>query len=287
MKFGLIPGYGIAAVETGEYATGFGRLAEDLGFESVWPVEHVVMAASYESKYPYHPSGRMPIEEAAIPDPLTWLTWVAAVTNRIKLGTAVLILPQRNPVVLAKTIASLDRLSAGRVQLGIGLGWMREEADAVGVNFDDRGSRTDEYIAAMRALWTQPVASFRGKDVRFENVKCNPLPARPSGVPIHIGGHSPAAARRAGRLGDGFLPMGTGLEDIARLRKRMEESARKAGRDPSAIELSCLGPPDPEIAKAYADAGITRMIVPSREPDLEGMKRVMAGFGEKVFASLG
>ncbi len=285
MKFGIIPAYGAAPVETGEYAALFARLVEDLGFESAWSVEHVVMAAQYESRYPYDPSGRMPIEEAAIPDPLTWLAWVAAVTRRLKLGTAVLILPQRNPVVLAKTVASLDRLSGGRVLLGIGLGWMREEADAVGVSFDDRAARTDEYIEAMRALWTRPIASFRGEYVNFEDVKCNPLPVGSGGVPIHIGGHSPAAARRAGRLGDGFLPMGAGLEDVLRLREIMEKSAQEAGRDPSAIEISCIGRPDPEIAKTYADAGITRMIVPSLEPDLEGVKRVMGEFSRKVIGA--
>ena len=174
MKFGIIPGYQIAPVETAEYATGFGRLAEELGFESLWPVEHVVMPAHYESRYPYAKSGRMPIPEAPIPDPLTWNTWVAATTSRIALGTAMLILPQRNPVVLAKTVASLDVLSGGRVILGVGLGWMREEAEAVGTNFGDRGRRADEYIEAMRALWTQKVASFRGRNRALRSGEVQP-----------------------------------------------------------------------------------------------------------------
>ena len=286
MKYGLIPAYGVAPVEGGEYATGFGQLAEELGFESVWPVEHVVMPATYTSKYPYAASGRMPIEEAAVPDPLTWLAWVAAGTRHLKLGTAILILPQRNPVVLAKTLASLDQLSAGRVVLGIGLGWLREEAEAVGVHFDNRGRRTDEYIEAMRELWKQPIAHYRGEHVSFENVKCNPRPQQPSGIPIHIGGHSRAAAHRAGRLGNGFIPLGAGLEEISRLRKLMEESAREAGRDPDAIEISCIGLPDPGMAKAYSQAGITRMIVASHQPDLESMKRVMREFSDKVMSKL-
>jgi len=286
VKFGIIPAYGAASVETGDYATLVARLAEELGFESIWPVEHVVMAAEYKSRYPYDPSGRMPIERAAIPDPLTWLAWVAAVTRHLKLGTAVVILPQRNPLVLAKTVASLDRLSDGRVLLGVGLGWMREEAEAVGVSFDDRGARADEYIEAMRALWTQPVASYRGEHISFENVSCNPLPARPGGVPIYIGGHTPAAARRAGRLGDGFLPLAAGLEEILRLREIMQESARKAGREPGEIEISCVGPPNPEIAKAYAEAGIARMIVPSLEADIEATKRKLGEFSAKVMSAL-
>jgi probable F420-dependent oxidoreductase len=285
VKFGIIPAYRIAPVETGEYATGFGRLAEELGFESLWPVEHVVMPAHYESRYPYSKSGRMPIPEAPIPDPLTWNTWVAAVTSRIALGTAMLILPQRNPLVLAKTVASLDVLSGGRVILGVGLGWMREEAEAVGTDFDDRGRRADEYIEATRALWTQKVASYEGETVRFKEVKCNPQPARR--IPIHIGGHSPAAARRAGRLGDGFLPLGGGPKDLARLRGILEESARDAGRDPSAIEITSVGVPDLEAAQAAVDAGVDRMIVASLEPDLESVKRAMGPFSESAIRALG
>jgi probable F420-dependent oxidoreductase len=285
VKFGIIPGYQIAPVETPEYATGFGRLAEELGFESVWPVEHVVMPAEYESRYPYARSGRMPIPDAAIPDPLIWNTWVGAVTSRLVLGTGMLILPQRNPVVLAKAMASLDVLSGGRTILGVGLGWLREEADAVGTDFGARGRRADEYIGAMRALWSQPVASYRGDTVKFEAVKCNPLPTR--SVPIHIGGHTPAAARRAGRLGDGFLPLGGGPEDLAPLRKIVEESAREAGRDPAAIEITHVGTPDLASAQACADAGVQRMLVASLEPDLESVKRVMGPFSQSVIQALG
>lgn len=286
MKFGVMPAYGAAAVEQGEYATALGRLAEELGFESVWPVEHVVMPATYDSRYPYDRSGRMPIEEAAVPDPLTWLTWVAAGTRELLLGTAVLILPQRNPVVLAKTVASLDRLSGGRLRLGIGVGWLREEAEAVGTSFHDRGRRTDEYIAAMRTLWTQPIASFRGEYVCFRDVRCNPRPNGAGGVPIHIGGHSPAAARRAGRLGDGFLPMGETLEDVWRLRTIMEEAAREAGRDPSQIEISCIGPADEDQARALADSGALRMLVASHEPDIESARRALGRFSERVIGRL-
>jgi len=279
-----MPAYNIAPVETAEYATGFGQLVEELGFESIWPVEHVVMPADYASRYPYDPSGRMPIPDAAIPDPLIWNTWVAAVTSRVVLGSAMVILPQRNPVVLAKALASLDVLSGGRTFLGVGLGWLREEADAVGTDFSVRGRRADEYIEAMRALWSDEVASFRGETVHFEAVKCNPLPTR--SIPIHIGGHTPAAARRAGRLGDGFLPLGGGPEDLAPLLKIVEESARDAGRDPSAIEISCVGTPDLDSAQAFADAGVQRMIVASLEPDLEGVKRVMGPFSQSAIRAL-
>ncbi len=284
MKFGIIPGYQLAPVESPDYAAGLGRLAEELGFESIWPVEHVVMPASYASRYPYDPSGRMPIPDAAIPDPLIWLTWVAAATRRLRLGTAILILPQRNPVVLAKTLASLDVLSGGRLMLGIGVGWLREESEALGVRFDERGARTDEAVAAMRALWSEPVASFRGEHVGFEQVSCRPAPAQDGGIPIHVGGHSPAAARRAGRLGQGFLPLAGSLENLARLRGILEESARQAGRDPAAIEISCLGVPDLDSVRRHEDLGVSRMILYSRERDLEGVKRVMGPFLESAYS---
>ena len=149
MKFALTAPYQMGPIEQGEYATNFARLAEELGFESIWVVEHAVMCVEYESVYPYDPSGRSPFHaEVTQPAPLIWLTWAAAATKRIRLGTGVLILPQRNPVILAKELASLDRLSGGRMMLGMGVGWVEEESRAVGVNFHDRGRRANEAIQA-------------------------------------------------------------------------------------------------------------------------------------------
>jgi len=286
MKFGIIPAYMAARVETAEYATGFSRLAEELGFESLWPVEHVVMPAEYESRYPYHPSGRMPIPDAPIPDPIIWNTWAAASTKRLVLGTAMVILPQHNPVVYAKALASLDALSGGRIILGAGVGWLREEAEAVGTDFSNRGKRTDEYIEAMKALWTQPIASYRGEHVHFEGVKCNPLAVQEGGIPIHIGGHSPAAARRAGRLGDGFLPLGGGLDELGDLFKVVEQSAREAGRDPTKIELTYSGPSQYDFARKVEQSGAQRMLIASLEPDLESARKKMGEFSEQVIAKM-
>ena len=287
MKFGVIPAYQSAPVATAEYAAGFGRLVEELGFESVWPVEHVVMPAEYESRYPYSASGRMPIPDAAIPDPIVWNAFLAASTTRLRLASAMVILPQHNPVVYAKELASLDALSGGRVILGAGIGWLEEEAEACGTNFRNRGKRTDEYIEAMRALWTQPVASYQGEHVAFEAVKCNPRPLQPGGIPIHIGGHSPAAARRAGRLGDGFLPLGGSPEKLVGLFKIVEESAREAGRDPGAIELSTVGMASYDSATAAQQAGAKRMLIGSGDTDLESAKSILGKFSDKVIARLG
>ena len=182
------------------------RAAEEAGFESLWTVEHVLVPAGYESTYPYDPSGKMPGgEQIDIPDPLIWLAYVAAATETIKLGTGILIVPQRNPGILAKEVATLDMLSGGRMMLGVGVGWLEEEFDALGVPFEDRGRRLDSHIAAMRALWTERAATVDDDFTSFANCVSRPRPSSGS-VPIVIGGHSEPAARRAGRLGDGFFP---------------------------------------------------------------------------------
>jgi probable F420-dependent oxidoreductase len=168
------------------------RLAEAAGFDSVFAVDHVVLPDTYSSTYPYATSGRLPGDRtAALPDPLIWMAAVAAVTTKLRFMTGVLILPQRNPLVLAKQVATLDHLSGGRIELGIGVGWLKEDFEALGVPFEKRGKRADEYIAAMRALWAADGASYAGEFVKFHEVSCNPKP-RAGSVPIIVGGHSEA-----------------------------------------------------------------------------------------------
>jgi probable F420-dependent oxidoreductase len=287
VKFGITAPYRMGPLETGEYAADFARLVEAAGFESVWAVEHVVMSVEYQSVYPYDPSGRSPFDVDTVqPDPLVWLTYVAAATTQLRLGTAVLILPQHNPVILAKTLASLDRLSGGRMMLGTGVGWVKEEANAVGTSFHDRGRRASEYIRAMRALWNEPVASFAGEFVNFSGVVSEPRPLQTGGVPIHVGGHSSAAARRAGRLGDGFYPLGVDPHHLAPLLDVMTGAAREAGRDPDAIEITCSGPPRPELALRYRDAGIDRMVVFPPTGDLEKLESFLDGFRRDALEKL-
>jgi probable F420-dependent oxidoreductase len=266
MKFAL------AFANTGPFASGPGALemaqaAEAAGFESLWTVEHVVVPSGYESTYPYDPSGKMPGgEEFAIPDPLVWLGFVAGVTSTIRLATGILIVPQRNPVVLAKEVATLDHMSGGRVELGIGVGWLEEEFDALGVPFAGRGRRTDDHIAAMRALWSDTKASHEGEFVDFTD--CISLPHPVAGrVPIHVGGHSDAAARRAGRLGDGFFP-GTGSPDeLAGLFDVVRQTAEEHGRDPGAIELTAgaaaFGSDAASAVEAMAAIGVERVVLPA------------------------
>lgn len=265
--------FGIAFANTGPFAgadgaADFARAAEDAGFESIWTVEHVVVPAGYQSTYPYHPSGKMPGgEDSPIPDPLIWLAYVAATTSRIKLATGILILPQRNPVVLAKELATLDAMSGGRLELGIGVGWLEEEFDAIGVPFAQRGRRTDDYVAAMRSLWSDDEASYHSEFVDFTDCVLRPRPTE-GRIPVHVGGHTDAAARRAGRLGDGFFP-GTGKHaELARLFDVVRSSASERGRDPAALEFTtggngAIGDGALDEVKALAEIGTTRVIVPA------------------------
>jgi probable F420-dependent oxidoreductase len=260
MKFGLRYA-SLGKYSNGPAAVELAQAAEEAGFDSIWTVEHVVVPRDYQSKYPYSPTGRMGagLEDFPIPDPLIWLAYIASATRRLKLGTAILILPQRNPVVTAKALATLDHLAGGgRVLLGIGVGWLAEEFATLGVPFADRGARTDEYVAAMRALWSQECASFEGRFVSFDDVYCRPLPPERR-IPIVVGGDTVAAARRAGRLGDGYFPA-RGVP--AALFEEMRRAAEAAGRDPKAIELTVSAPPEPREIEVLARQGITRVAVP-------------------------
>jgi probable F420-dependent oxidoreductase len=231
---------GLLAANAGHYAgpaaaAELGRVAEAAGFDSLWTAEHVLWPEGYASEYPYAEGGKMPgSADTALPDPLIWLTWVAAHTTTIKLATGILIVPHRNPGVLAKELATLDSLAGGRVLLGIGVGWLEEEFDALGVPFAGRGARTDEYIAVMRALWASDRASHSGKLLSFSDMTSNPKPAGGS-VPIVVGGHSRASARRAGTIGDGFIPLGG---DVPALIDEMRQVAAAAGRDPAMLEVT-------------------------------------------------
>jgi len=263
------------------------RAAEAAGFESFWTVEHVIFPDGYQSAYPYSPTGKMPAAPSTpIPDPLIWLSYVAAVTSTLRLATGILILPQRNPLVLAKEVATLDHLSGGRVELGIGVGWLKEEFDALGVPWDARGQRTDEYIEVLRSLWARDHASYSGRFASFTNVSSNPKPAQ-SSVPIVVGGHSRAAAERAGRLGDGFFPGRGSPAELAESFDIVRQTAAAAGRDPSAIEFSAGHPgifgDDPVGAvQEMASIGVGRIIVPAFTMMKPSPTEAMEQFAERV-----
>jgi probable F420-dependent oxidoreductase len=257
--------FGLRYCNTGRYvdptlAIELVQAAEEAGFESAWTVEHTVVPEGYESAYPYSPDGKMAggRNDFPLPDPLIWMSFVAAATTTIKLATGILILPQHSPVVVAKQVASLDHLSGGRVLLGIGVGWLEEEFDAIGVPFADRGRRTDEYVAAMRELWSAERPSFHGEFVQFDGAYCRPQPVNGQ-VPIIVGGHSLAAARRAGRLGDGFFPARGAAPELL---GAAQTAAEAAGRDSAALEITVSMPDDVEDIPRLVEMGVDRVLVP-------------------------
>ncbi|MBS0241543.1 MAG: LLM class F420-dependent oxidoreductase [Proteobacteria bacterium] len=259
MKFGL------RYCNTGEYvdaarAVALAQAGEEAGFESMWTVEHTVVPGGYGSTYPYAASGKLAGGDDTIdlPDPLIWMSYVAAATKRINLATGIMILPQHNPVVVAKQVGTLDFMSGGRVLLGVGAGWLKEEFEALGVPFEARGKRMDEYIRALRELWGSEKPSFDGEFVKFKDAYCRPQPVKRH-VPIIVGGHSPAAAKRAGRLGDGFFPARGAPQDLFEL---VRATAKEAGRDPAGIEFTVSCPDKLDDLPALAAMGVKRVLVP-------------------------
>lgn len=266
---GLAVGDGIAHRD---YTAAVVTRAEQVGFDSLWVGEHVVFPDPLPA-YPYSPDGTFPLApHTDVPDPIAWLAHVSAITSTIKLATGAVILPQRNPVVLAKELATIDLLSGGRVLLGVGVGWMPEEAAALGVPFADRGRRTEEFIAAMRSLWTSDLSSFEGHHAGFRRVRSYPKPAaKDARIPIIVGGGGPIGARRAGRLGDGYYPFHTTLDDLEGLLEVMRKAAVDADRDPDSVEVSVLSfaasgdePVSAALLDEYRrmeDLGVSRIVV--------------------------
>jgi probable F420-dependent oxidoreductase len=259
MKFGL------RYCNTGPYvdprlAIELVQAGEEAGFESAWTVEHTVVPEGYQTRYPYSPSGKMAggVDDFPLPDPLIWMAYVAGHTRRIKLATGILILPQHNPIVVAKQIASLDHMTEGRVILGVGVGWLREEFEALGANFDGRGAVTDEYIQVLRRLWQHGSSKFQGRFISFDSIYCEPRPKQDA-LPIVIGGHSEAAARRAGRFGDGFFPAREAPERLIAIAK---SEAITRGRDPEALEITVSMPDEISSLSNYRDLGVDRVLVP-------------------------
>jgi probable F420-dependent oxidoreductase len=239
MKFAVVAPVAAGVTADPAWMAAFAQHVEACGFESIVAVEHTVLMSEYSSVYPYDTSGRVELAaDCPVPDPLDLLAFLAGQTELLGLATGVLVLPNHQPVVLAKRAATVDALSGGRLRLCVGMGWLKEEIEACGVEFSSRGRRANEQLEVMRLLFEDRPngASFHGEFFGFDHAMCYPKPV--SGVPIHIGGHSRAAARRAGRLGDGFQPLGVGGVELADLISVMRDEASQFGRDPDALELS-------------------------------------------------
>jgi len=268
MRLGL-HALGIGTGARREVLDAVATAAESAGFATLWAGEHVVMVDEPTSRYPYSDDGRIAVPaQADWLDPLIGLSFAAACTSRIGLATGVLLLPEHNPVVVAKQAASLDVLSGGRLTLGIGVGWSREEFDALGVPFERRGARTTEYVAAMRAIWREEVASFAGEYARFDAIRVNPKPVH-GRIPVVLGGNSDAALGRAGRWGDGWY--GFNVPGVGAVRERVaviHGLAREAGRDPTALEVAvAVTDVEPDDVPGLAAAGVTQLVLVDSPPD--------------------
>ena len=251
--------------------------------ESLWAVEHVVVPTGYGSRYPYSADGKMPgPEESPIPDPLVWLSYAAAVTEQIRLATGILILPQRHPVYVAKAAATLDQLSRGRVTLGVGIGWLEEEFEVIGVPFEERAARTEEAVEALRSLWSDGASRFDGKYYRWPDVESNPKPVQRPGIPVVIGGHVPGAARRAARIGDGFFPARP--EGLPELLEELRKECGRIGRDPGEIEITGGGLPTPDAVKQLEDLGVSRYVLPPPAFDEDGLRKGLEQYGDQLLS---
>jgi probable F420-dependent oxidoreductase len=278
MKLGLFGFHWGASVEPDTLARR-AQLAEQAGLESLWVGDHIALPSEVES-------ADQPRLEA-----LTAVSYLAALTSRVRLGLGVIVLPQRQPVLLAKQLSSIDALSGGRLILGIGVGWIERELAALGVSLAERGARTDEYLAVMRALWTEPAPSFDGRFVSFASVTQRPRPPQQPHPPITIGGHSPAAYRRAVQTGDGWYGVYLDVEETAEaltgLRTVAARHERPAGL--GELEITITPPPGPvdlETARRYADLGVHRLAIRPASADDTAVEDFIGSVGETLIGQV-
>jgi probable F420-dependent oxidoreductase len=264
-----------------ELLRALGREAEDRGFESIWVAEHVVLFDDYESRYPYAADGRFPGGgDTGLLEPLTALTYLAAVTDRIRLGTGICLVPQRNPVYTAKQVVDLDCLSGGRVDFGVGVGWLREEFEALAMPFAQRGARTDEYLEVMRTLWTDEVSSFEGEHYTLPACRMYPKPVQRPHPPIHVGGESAAAMRRAARHGDGWYSFNRLPDELDGPLERLDAMLAEEGRTRGDLQLTVspyFHPVDAPAVEAYRARGVDRLVVLCLAFDVDGLRTQLDG----------
>ncbi len=287
MKIGLIPVN--VGVPNAEAMVGMAQLAEGLGFESVWTFEHVIVPNDYQSKYPYSPSGKMgAAPDTVFVDPLIALSAVAAQTRTIRLGTGVNILSQANPLYLAKQAASLDFVSNGRFMLGVGIGWLREEFRAVGTPFERRGARFDDYVQAMRKVWSGETVEHQSEFVDWTGFQSHPVPVQDP-FPVVIGGTKGKAFERIARYGNGWFAPTVSVEQLAPSLEKLDKACAQFGRSRDEIEVTAMWLPNPSDlgdVERYADLGVSRLIVPVPALGKGNPAENMKTFAENVISKV-
>jgi probable F420-dependent oxidoreductase len=233
--------------------------AEERGIGTLWVGEHVVLFEQYASSYPYAEDGRIPAPSGTgLLEPMVTLAYLAARTSTVRLGTAMLLLPQRNPVYVAKEVSSLDWLSGGRVDLGIGVGWLKEEFEALQVPWERRGHRTDEYVGVLRTLWCDETSSYRGEVYDLPPCEMYPKPVQAPHPPLHIGGETQAALRRTARLGQGWHTFNRSPEELSQGLRELDVHLETAGRTREELRITIcpyFNQLTPEMVEQYAAAG--------------------------------
>ena len=248
-----------------------GQLVEELGFDALWVPEHVLFFPEYASRYPYSEDGKLRGDPKSVFDPFTILTWLAAHTTRVRLATGICIVPQRDPVYLAKNVAELDRLSGGRFDFGVGVGWQREEYDALGIDFDSRGRRMGESLDLMKALWTEDVTTWRGELFDVRGAWAHPKPLQSPHPPILVGGESAPALRRVAERGDGWYGFDLTPEDCARHLSTISGHLEARGEslsDRRLVVSPAASAKTPESVSAFARYGVEQVVFPVVGRDL-------------------
>jgi probable F420-dependent oxidoreductase len=280
MKMGLMISH--AGLSDGEFVAGLCSALEELEVNAIWVTDHVVRPTDYTSIYPYSETGKMRGDVVA--EPFVTLAYIAGRTSKIELGTAVLILPQRNPILVAKQAAGVDSLSRGRLRLGIGVGWLREEFEVLGATFEGRGARTDEYIRLMQRLWTEEYPVHDGPEIRLLGyVDLQPKPFRPTGIPIVVGGHSAAAVRRTARLGSGFFPFGVDAKRLQTLFAQLQVELADVGRKLDEVELIVPWMPESGWIEQMRSTGVDQLVMNVAPTwSLSEIVDRLAGFKERL-----
>ncbi|MBT4162423.1 MAG: LLM class F420-dependent oxidoreductase [Gammaproteobacteria bacterium] len=263
MKIGTFSTF-MSPICTPEVIRDFAIAAENIGLDSLWMGEHVVLFDKTEFPYPGSKDGKLPVPDGGgMLDTVATFGYLAACTKRLRFGTGITLLPQRNPLYTAKEFTTLDWLTQGRIDFGIGVGWCKEEVIACGYNFDDRGKRCDEMLEMMKQLWTEPVAEFHGEFYDLPACRMDPKPVQKPHIPIIVGGHSQAGYRRAARYGAGWYGFQMGLEATAQVITQLDSSLKSEGRNKDDFQL-VITPPyqvTPDMVKAYEDLGVDRLIL--------------------------
>lgn len=280
MKIGVMVPLG-GKTASANYVRTLATGLEERGVESVWLAEHNVLFDhdDYDSNYPYTDGGRFPGQsDGALFDPFTALSFIAGVTTELRLGTGILVVPQRNPVITAKQVSDVDVLSGGRVEFGVGVGWLREEFEALGASFPKRGARTDEYLEVMQSCWTEKVSRYEGQFYTMRPSRFNPKPVQKPYPSIHVGGESDAALRRVARFGQGWYSLNRKPEDFAEAIARLTPMLAERGRTMDDITVTvCPGLRDIGIGdvERYRDAGVDRVVVEVVAKDEDRLLRAL------------